>query len=125
MIRWVVWLLASPGAAIACDAVGQRMGSEAPDAPEVYLDVIEIPLAKPFSVLISVCGEATAHEMHVDAIMPAHQHGLNYAPEVSPLGDGKFRVDDLLFHMPGLWELQADVDIGGRSLSYTSEITLK
>ncbi|SMX32714.1 hypothetical protein RUA8715_00015 [Ruegeria arenilitoris] len=89
------------------------------------MDVIEIPLAKPFSVLISVCGEATAHEMHVDAIMPAHQHGLNYAPEVSPLGDGKFRVDDLLFHMPGLWELQADVDIGGRSLSYTSEITLK
>ncbi|WP_170363799.1 hypothetical protein [Ruegeria arenilitoris] len=57
--------------------------------------------------------------------MPAHRHGLNYVPEVSALGDGMFRVDDLLFHMPGLWELQADVHIGGRSLSYTSEITLK
>ncbi len=125
MIRWVVWLIASPGAEIACDAVGQRMGSQAPNAPEVYVDVGEIPLAQPFSIQISVCSEATVQEVRVDAFMPAHQHGLNYAPEVSALGDGLFRVDGLLFHMPGLWELQTDVEFRGRSVSYTSEISLK
>lgn len=125
MIRWVVSLLALPGAAVACDAEGQRMDSQTPNAPEVYVDVREIPLAQPFSILISVCTEATVHEVRVDAIMPAHQHGLNYLPEVSALDEGMFRVDDLLFHMPGQWKLQADVDFSRRSVSYTSEITLK
>ena len=46
--------------------------------------------------------------------MPAHQHGLNYAPEVSALGDGTFRVDGLLFHMPGLWELAFRSDMVSR-----------
>ncbi|WP_170711984.1 MULTISPECIES: hypothetical protein [unclassified Ruegeria] len=101
------------------------MGSQAPNAPEVYVDVGEIPLAQPFSIQISVCSEATVQEVRVDAFMPAHQHGLNYAPEVSALGDGLFRVDGLLFHMPGLWELQTDVEFRGRSVSYTSEISLK
>ncbi len=89
------------------------------------MDVGAIPLAQPFSVQISVCAEATVHQVRVDAFMPAHQHGLNYAPEVSALGDGTFRVDGLLFHMSGLWELQADVEFSGRSVSYTSEISLK
>ncbi|CAD0184697.1 hypothetical protein RUESEDTHA_01579 [Ruegeria sp. THAF57] len=101
------------------------MDSQTPNAPEVYVDVREIPLAQPFSILISVCTEATVHEVRVDAIMPAHQHGLNYLPEVSALDEGMFRVDDLLFHMPGQWKLQADVDFSRRSVSYTSEITLK
>ena len=88
--------------------------------------VDEIPLAQPFSILVTVCDETAVHQLRVDAIMPAHQHGMNYTPKVTALGGGAFRVDDMLFHMPGLWELRVDVDINGQSIgSYSSEITLK
>ncbi|WP_170560647.1 hypothetical protein [Ruegeria atlantica] len=101
------------------------MNSEVQNAPEVYLSVDEIPLAQPFSVLVSICSETAVGQMGVDAIMPAHRHGLNYTPKVTALGGGAFRVDDMLFHMPGLWELQVNVDINGQSIFYSSEITLK
>ncbi len=125
MIRSAVWFLIWSSAAFACDATGRRMNSEVPNAPEVFLSVDEIPLAQPFSVLVSVCSETALGQMRLDAIMPAHQHGMNYTPKVTALGDGTFRVDDMLFHMPGLWELQVDVDINGQSIFYTSKIALK
>lgn len=101
------------------------MNSEVQNAPDAFLVVDEIPLARPFSVLVSVCDGTAVRQLLADAIMPAHQHGMNYIPKVTALGDGTFRVDDMLFHMPGLWELQVDVDINGQSIFYTSEITLK
>lgn len=45
----------------------------------------------------------------VDARMPAHNHGMNLQPRVTPAGAGTFRADGLLFHMPGTWELYVDV----------------
>ncbi len=101
------------------------MSSETQNAPETYLAVDEIPLAQPFSILVTVCGDVAVSEVRIDAIMPAHQHGLNYTPNITALGDRVFRVDNMLFHMPGLWELQVDATFGGRSVSYTSDIVLK
>ncbi|AXT27121.1 hypothetical protein D1823_11350 [Ruegeria sp. AD91A] len=125
MTHCAAWFLIWSSAAVACEATGQRMNSDAQNAPEVYLAVDEIPLAQPFSILVSVCDGTAVRQLHVDAIMPAHRHGMNYTPNVTALGGGAFRVDDMLFHMPGLWELQVDVDINGQSIFYSSEITLK
>lgn len=125
MIRWVFAVLASSGAAVACEATGHRMGSEAPDAPAVHFAVTDIPLAQPFSILVTVCDEAAVNELRVDAIMPAHRHGVNYEPVVTALGQGMFRVDNVLFHMPGAWELQVDVDFIGQSVSYSADIELR
>ncbi|WP_170332037.1 FixH family protein [Ruegeria arenilitoris] len=125
MIRWVALFLISSGMAVACEATGQRLSSKVLDAPEVHMVVDEVPLAQPFSILISVCDEIAIDTLRVDATMPAHQHGMNYVPKVTELGDGLFRVDDMLFHMPGLWELQVDVGFGGEPVSYTSEVELK
>ena len=125
MIRCTVWFMIWSSTAFACDVTGQRMNSEVQNAPEVYLSVDEIPLARPFFVLVSICSETAVGRMRVDATMPAHRHGMNYTPKVTALGGGAFRVDDMLFHMPGLWELQVDVDINGQSIFYSSEITLK
>ena len=44
-----------------------------------------------------------------DAAMPQHGHGMNVAPTVKRTGDGEFRVDGMLFHMPGYWELYFDL----------------
>jgi hypothetical protein len=35
--------------------------------------------------------------------MPAHSHGLPTTPVVRELGDGRYRVEGLKFHMPGAW----------------------
>ena len=45
----------------------------------------------------------------VDARMPEHNHGMNLQPRVMSVGDGRFRAEGLLFHMPGTWELYVDV----------------
>jgi hypothetical protein len=51
---------------------------------------------------------ATAH-------MPEHKHGMNYKPVVKPLGNGRFRAEGWLFHMPGRWEFLFDV--GGERIT--------
>jgi hypothetical protein len=45
----------------------------------------------------------------VDASMPEHQHGMTRRPIVKRTENGGFRVEGLLFHMPGRWELYFDV----------------
>ncbi len=48
-----------------------------------------------------------------DAAMPHHGHGMNFVPRVTPLGDGRYRVEGMLFHMRGRWELFVDVERDG------------
>jgi hypothetical protein len=74
-----------------------------------------IPSNKMFALAIAVSpadnhGQAAADTtVAVDARMPAHNHGMNLRPRVTRDGDGRFRADGLLFHMPGTWELYVDV----------------
>lgn len=51
-----------------------------------------------------------------DAAMPAHHHGLSLTPRTTPIpgAPGAFRVEGLLFHMPGAWELYFDVRENGQ-----------
>ena len=44
-----------------------------------------------------------------DAAMPDHGHGMRTQPRVTRNEDGSFRVDGMMFHMPGYWELYLDV----------------
>jgi hypothetical protein len=125
MIRWVFWFLASSGTAFACDVTGHQMGSDNTDAPKVYVAYDDIPVAQPFSMRVTVCNDSTINDLRVDAIMPAHRHGMNYTPQITTVGDGVFEVDDMLFHMPGVWEVQVNVAFDMRTELYTSDITLK
>ena len=125
MIRWVCCFLLWTNSAAACEAIGQPMTSDAEGAPAVYVEADDIPLAQLFSVRIKLCDGKVVDELRVDAIMPAHQHGMNYTPTVTALGENLFEVDGMLFHMPGLWELQAGVTVGGREVIYTHAMMLK
>ena len=65
-----------------------------------------------FAVTVVACGKsnsAAAEQLRIDAVMPEHKHGMNYRPSVTALGDGRFRADGLLLHMPGTWEFSFDV----------------
>ena len=54
----------------------------------------------------------TGVRLTADAAMPEHGHGMNRVPRVEAHPDGRFRVEGMLFHMPGLWQLYFDVTAG-------------
>ena len=82
-----------------------------------------------FAVVFAICGPAGAVKpdyVAVDARMPSHGHGMNYRPTVAALGDGRFRAEGLMFHMPGQWELIFVVrDAGGASERITQTLVLQ
>jgi hypothetical protein len=71
-----------------------------------------IETGKHFSLEFAVCPRGVANPpdaVRVDAVMPEHRHGMNYRPVVVAKGDGIYRADGLMLHMPGRWEIRFDV----------------
>jgi len=48
---------------------------------------------------------ATGLDLEVEAWMPAHDHGSPSEPVVEELGQGRYLIRDVAFHMAGEWEL--------------------
>jgi hypothetical protein len=67
---------------------------------------------------------ADATLLKVDATMPEHQHGMNYRPSINRLPNGHWRVEGVMFHMPGRWQLQFDVQAAGQPHSLRETLTL-
>jgi len=72
-----------------------------------------IPLAEPFALKVEATdagGEPiTGARLLADCTMPHHGHGMNVRPTVTELGPGRWKVDPMLLHMPGRWELCLDL----------------
>lgn len=91
-------------------------------------DPARIEVSRHFALDIVVCpkaGTPAALTVGVDARMPAHGHGMNYKAVVRAAGDGRFRAEGLLFHMPGRWELAFDVQGAGQPERITRGVTLR
>lgn len=76
-------------------------------------DAGPITVGRPFALLVTLC-PADAQLLRVDATMPEHRHGMNYRASIKPLGDGRWRVEGLLWHMSGRWELSLDLQSQGK-----------
>ena len=75
-----------------------------------------VEVAKHFALEVSVCpkpGQPAPESLRVDAHMPEHRHGMNYAPAVKLVGAGRWRAEGLMFHMPGRWEIVFEVHAAG------------
>ena len=90
-------------------------------------DPLRIEVGEPFALVVSVCTRrgGPAELLAVDANMPEHRHGMNYRATIVAKGDGRFRAEGLLFHMPGRWEITFDVRSGDDSERLTHDIILK
>jgi hypothetical protein len=89
---------------------------------------LRLEVGLPFSLLMNVCtkrGGEPAELVRVDATMPEHKHGMNYATTIKANGEGRYQVDGLLFHMPGSWEVAFDVRSGGDIQRLTHDFVLK
>ncbi len=90
-------------------------------------DPLRIEVSEPFALVVNVCTRrgGPAELQAVDANMPEHRHGMNYRAAIVAKGDGRFRAEGLLFHMPGRWEITFDVRAGDDSERLTHDIILK
>ena len=90
-------------------------------------DPLRIEIGQPFALLMNVCtkGGDPAELVLVDATMPEHKHGMNYRPTVTAVGDGRFRAEGLLLHMPGLWEIRFELRRAGASEVVSERFTLR
>ncbi len=88
---------------------------------------LRIEVGEPFSLLVNACtrSDKPAELVAVDAQMPEHRHGMNYRPTIVSLGNGRYRVDGMVFHMPGRWELNLDVRDGEESERLSHEFVVK
>ena len=78
---------------------------------------------QPFVLELAACpkaGAAVPDRVRLDAHMPEHRHGMNYAATVTPLGPGRWRAEGLMFHMPGRWEFV--FDLGAERLTHSVRI---
>jgi hypothetical protein len=103
------------GQALAC---GDSLGSGArrlEDAQVLLLYKLlpdPVPVGRHFSIEVALCPRGAAPlpaELRVDAQMPEHRHGMNYRPSVTAREAGLYRVEGLMFHMPGRWELSFEL----------------
>ena len=128
-------LLAAFGGAPAALACGQDLNARARHVvatPRLQLAYAARPaplsVGRHFALDIVVCpepGTPAPLALVVDARMPAHRHGMNYRPTVRALGDGRYRAEGLLLHMPGLWQLRFDLSVAGRIERLVHEVELQ
>ncbi len=87
-----------------------------------------IPMAKHFTLDVQLCdksGISAARLLKADATMPEHRHGMNYRPVITPLGGGRFRVEGMMFHMAGRWELAFEVQSGKELVHLTHDVQIE
>ena len=88
---------------------------------------LRIEVGEPFSLLFNVCtkNDMPAELVAVDAQMTEGKQGMNYRPTIVSLGEGRYRVDGMVFRMPGRWELSIDVRAGEESERLSHELEVK
>jgi hypothetical protein len=81
------------------------------------------PLNEIFSFEIELI-DGPAAAVAVDADMPSHGHGMITQPVVTKIDAMHYRVDGMMLHMPGYWEIYIDVTRDGNCQRMMVPITL-
>src|SRR5688572_3412296 len=113
------------GAAGACEPALKGTRLESPRFVLVF-KADPLAVARHFALEIAVCAKSAAkpETVKVDAQMPEHRHGMNYAPEVKQTAPGRWRAEGLMFHMPGKWEFVFEIRAAGKSDRLASALQL-
>ncbi len=83
-----------------------------------------LQVGKPFALLVTLC-PTQARLLRLDAHMPEHRHGMNYRPSVQALGEGRWRAEGLLWHMPGRWEWVLDTELAAQKHRLVHSVLLR
>ncbi|MCV2403625.1 hypothetical protein OFY17_12155 [Marinomonas sp. C2222] len=112
-LRAVLWLLSLvvTNTVMACTlpAGSDINRQEGEFLISVQFDKQPLELGALHSIQAIICyasGQAYTGEIKADAIMPAHNHGMNYQPSFTMTSPGHYTGTGFVFHMPGLWRLR-------------------
>lgn len=108
----------------ACElspADGQRLDAEALRTAWAVDGGAALRTGEHFALILRAC-PADAQLVRVDATMPAHRHGMNYRPGIEALGGGRWRVQGLMLHMAGHWELRMDWRVDARPVTLRQDL---
>ncbi len=124
--------LALPFAVLAADCGADLKGAQKVESANYILvyrtQPGKIVIGKKFTMDLAICPKDTnsvADGVNLDAQMPAHGHGMNYKPTIKPAGNGRFRADGMMLHMPGRWEFTFSVNGGGKTDKLTHILDLE
>lgn len=113
------------GAVLACELPAQRGWQPVARGPvRLALRVPRIVPGEMFALQLALC-PARARLRAVDATMPEHGHGMNYAARLQAVSGGRWRAEGLLWHMSGRWELRFDVEVDGQLHSLRHSVQLR
>ena len=121
VMAWV--LAASAYAACPTPPASAAVMVEGPVQAVWQAEPSPITVGRPFALWVTLC-PADAVLLRVDATMPEHRHGMNYRPSFKPLGEGRWRVEGLLWHMSGRWELTLDLQAKGQDHRLRQSVSL-
>lgn len=118
-------LLASGATQAACPLPADKPASllAGPVQASWSTEPARLEVGEPFVMLVAMC-PANAQLIRVDASMPEHRHGMNYAPTFKSMGKGLWRVEGLVWHMAGRWELRLDTELAGAPYQLIQSVTL-
>lgn len=128
IIASLALLAASTGSAAACTIPDgwMAMQSEQSQSPKIALKLPPTPvkIGEPFSIDILVCTdrEPGTDDIRLDAVMPAHKHGMNYRPEIEAVADNVYRGTGMFFHMPGEWQISVDLLSGAKTRRFLLKV---
>jgi len=107
----------------------QEMTAETPGSQKA---AIRLPsdttlLGQPFDVELMTCVEnsVSIKRVTVNATMPQHNHGMNYAPEITTISDNRYRASGMLFHMPGKWHITVEAHGANNIHRFALELSVK
>lgn len=112
-------LSAAPAMAASCGSGNPVMAPGNGHYLSYKLHPSKIRTGQPFAMIITVSSpdaQPFTGTIQVDAVMPAHSHGMNYRPTVRRLEPGVFRAEDMLFHMRGHWQFRFALTSDGRTV---------
>jgi hypothetical protein len=121
---------AAPASAdVACPSEGQGFQRIRTGEAEVAYrwEPAELRVGRFFAAEVVACrapGPEPVREIAIDAIMPAHGHGMNYRPTAKRRSAGHYRFTGLMLHMPGTWQIAFDLIQGTRRTRLTHEVKL-
>lgn len=121
--------VAPTGAARLEDEGWSLVRGENPDRVLAWrpADLDAVPRNQSFALEVRVLRDGAPHTLEaldLKGWMPAHGHGLVQLPEVTEQAPGHYRVDGLLLHMRGLWELRFGLLEDGAFEILTVEVEL-
>lgn len=133
LVMGAAWAAAPAHAQPAAPAQAKHCGAEHTTGPQLSAGAVQawwqaepapLQVGQAFALLVTLC-PAQARLLRVDAHMPEHRHGMNYRPTLQPLGDGRWRAQGLLWHMPGRWELVLETALDDQRLRLTQTVHLR